>query len=79
MDHLPNFCSIFFWIDESTGLCPWDYESTGLYPMCLYTDIFLVLHTFDSNFLLIYEPIWQVHMGKSETMNCISITRELIT
>ena len=66
-------------IDESTWMCPWGYESTGLGTLCLYMDIFILMYMLDRKFLLIDEPIWKGHTGNTGNMNCVSITRKLIT
>ena len=36
-------------------------KRTGLCPICQDMDIFLVLYTYESKYLLTYEPTWQLH------------------
>ena len=60
-----NRQKMFIQIDESTGLCPWGYESIGVCHMCLDMDIFLSLYTFYRKLILIGEPTWQVHTRKN--------------
>ena len=45
-------------------------ESTGMFIVCHYMDIFIEMYTYDRTFILIYEPTWQGHKIYDKTLIC---------